>query len=71
MREFIFDREEEKQGIRQRLVKKRPFLIHGPAGVGKTLLLRSLLVEFPSILYCADSTTTQLCSAVLPIACVA
>jgi hypothetical protein len=59
MREFIFDREEERQGIRQRLAKKRPFLIHGPAGVGKTLLLRSLLVEFPSILYCADSATTH------------
>jgi hypothetical protein len=60
MQEFIFDREEERQGIRQRLVKKRPFLIHGPAGVGKTLLLRSLLPEFPTILYCADSGTTHM-----------
>ena len=59
MPEFIFDREEETQGIRQRLAKKRPFLIHGPAGVGKTLLLRSLLPEFPSILYCEDSATTH------------
>ena len=57
MPESIFDREEERQGIRQRLAKKRPFLIHGPAGVGKTLLLRSLLPEFPSILYCEDSAT--------------
>jgi DNA polymerase III delta prime subunit len=59
IQEFIFDREEEKQAIRQRLAKKRPFLIHGPAGVGKTLLLRSLLPEFPSILYCEDSATTH------------
>jgi DNA polymerase III delta prime subunit len=59
MPESIFDREEERQGIRQRLAKKRPFLIHGPAGVGKTLLLRSLLPEFPSVLYCEDSATTH------------
>jgi len=57
MPEFIFDREGERQSIRQRLAKRRPFLIHGPAGVGKTLLLRSLLPEFPSILYCDDSAT--------------
>ncbi|MGD1078286.1 MAG: hypothetical protein ABR881_08195 [Candidatus Sulfotelmatobacter sp.] len=60
MSEFIFDREEERQGIRQRLAKKRPFLIHGPAGVGKTLLLRSMLSEFPTVLYCEDSATTHI-----------
>jgi len=60
MSEFIFDREEERQGIRQRLAKKRPFLIYGPSGVGKTLLLRSVLSEFPSILYCEDSATTHM-----------
>jgi DNA polymerase III delta prime subunit len=53
--EFIYNRENEKQAIRQRLEKRRPFLIHGPTGVGKTLLLRSLLPEFPSALYCEDS----------------
>ena len=60
MPEFIFDREDERQVIRQRLAKRRPFLIHGPTGVGKTLLLRSLLPEFQSVLYCEDSATTQL-----------
>jgi hypothetical protein len=58
--ESIFDREEERQGIRQRLARKHPFLIHGPTGVGKTFLLRSLLTEFPSILYCEDSATTHI-----------
>jgi hypothetical protein len=64
MQEFIFDREEEKKGIRERLARKEPFLIHGPSGVGKTLLLRSVLPEFPSVLYCEDSATTHvvLCS---------
>jgi AAA ATPase domain len=57
--EFIFAREEERQSLRQRLTKKRPFLIHGPAGVGKTLLLRCVLPEFPSVLYCEDSSSTQ------------
>ena len=60
MAESIFDREEERQAIRQRLAKSRPFLIHGPTGVGKTLLLRSLLPEFPTVLYCEDSATTHL-----------
>jgi DNA polymerase III delta prime subunit len=60
MPEFIFDREGEKQSIRQRLAKRRPFLIHGPAGVGKTLLLRSLLPEFPSVLYCEASASTHI-----------
>ena len=59
MQEFLFDREEERQSIRQRLAKKRPILIHGLAGVGKTVLLRSLLPEFPSVLYCEDSATTH------------
>jgi hypothetical protein len=55
--EFIFDRSEERQRIDQFLARRRPFLICGPSGVGKTLLLRSVLPEFRSILYCEDSTT--------------
>ena len=42
MADFIFDRAEERQRIAQHLAKARPFLIYGPAGVGKTLLLRNL-----------------------------
>ena len=57
--EFIFDREEERQRIDQFLVKRRPFLLFGPSGVGKTLLLRSVLSEFRSFLYCEDSSTTN------------
>jgi hypothetical protein len=59
MPEFIFDREDERQAIRQRLAKRSPFLIHGPTGVGKSLLLLSLLPEFPSVLYCENSATTH------------
>jgi AAA ATPase domain len=56
---LVFDREDERQAIRQRLARRRAFLLHGPTGVGKTLLLRSVLPEFPSVLYCEDSATTN------------
>jgi Cdc6-like AAA superfamily ATPase len=55
--EFIFDRSEERQRLDQFLGKRRPFLIYGPTGVGKTLLLRTVLQQFRSILYCENSTT--------------
>lgn len=57
--ESIFDREEERQRIEQFLTKRRPFLIHGPSGVGKTLLLRHALTGFRAVLYCEDSATTN------------
>lgn len=57
--DFIFGRDEERQSIRNRLTKKRPFLIHGPAGVGKTLLLRSVLPEISGVLYCEHAVTAQ------------
>jgi hypothetical protein len=57
MPDFIFDREEERQRIDQFLAKRRPFLIYGPSGVGKTLLLRNVLPPFRSVLYCEDSAT--------------
>ena len=55
----IFDREEERQRIDQLLAKRRPFLLYGPSGVGKTLLLRDVLPSFRSVLYCEDSATTN------------
>jgi hypothetical protein len=55
--DFIFDRQEERQRMSQLLARRRPFLIFGPSGVGKTLLLRDALTEFQSVLYCDDSAT--------------
>ena len=55
--EFVFDRRQELQTLRELLQKRRPLLIHGPAAVGKTLLLRRVLPEFPDVLYCPDSRT--------------
>jgi type IV secretory pathway ATPase VirB11/archaellum biosynthesis ATPase len=59
MDDFIFDREEELQALKQRLQKRKSFLLHGPAGVGKTLLIRSLLPQVPAALYCENTATTQ------------
>ena len=58
MADFIFDRDEERPRIDELLAKRRPFLFYGPSGVGKTLLLRNVLPEFRSVLYCEDSATT-------------
>jgi len=59
MADFIFGREAELRTLKQRLLKRKPFFIHGPTGVGKTLLIRSLLLQVPAALYCENSATTQ------------
>jgi DNA polymerase III delta prime subunit len=59
MEDFIFDREEELQALKHRLQKRKPFLLHGPSGVGKTMLIRSLLPQVPAALYCENSATAQ------------
>ena len=55
----IFDRTAEFEVLRQRLEQRRPFLFHGPAGVGKTLLLSSAMSEFREILYSPYNPTAQ------------
>lgn len=56
---FFFDREAEIEGLRRRLGKRRSFLMHGSAGVGKTLLLNQVLPEFPDVLYSPESASPQ------------
>lgn len=41
------------------LAARRSFLVFGPSGVGKTLLLHDVLSEFRSVLYCDDSSTNN------------
>jgi hypothetical protein len=57
--DFFFDREAEIEGLRRRLGKRRSFLVHGSAGVGKTLLLNRVLQEFPDALYSPESASPQ------------
>jgi Cdc6-like AAA superfamily ATPase len=59
MQSLIFGREQEQHALKQRVLQKKPFLVHGPTGVGKTLLLRGLLDQIPTVLYCEISTSPQ------------
>ena len=55
----IFGRAEELEHLRQRLALRRPFLFHGPAGAGKTLLLSAVLPDVPDILYSRSNPSPQ------------
>ena len=57
--DFFFDREAEIEGLRRRLGKRRPFLVYGSGGVGKTLLLKRVLPEFRYVLYSPESASPQ------------
>jgi Cdc6-like AAA superfamily ATPase len=55
--DFIFGREEEQANLAKRLASRRPLLIHGPTGVGKTLLTTAALKNLSDFLYSPDSST--------------
>ena len=55
----IFGRDGEAEQLRKRLAARGSFLFHGPAGVGKTLLLRMVFPEFPDVLYSPQNPTPQ------------
>lgn len=60
----VFGRQAELVEIRRRLARRQSFLLHGPTGVGKTLLLKTLLPGFPQALYCGDSISVKgICDA--------
>lgn len=60
MEDLIFHREEELRSLNERLLKRKPFLLHGPTGVGKTLLIRHLAKARPEVLYCESSASIHL-----------
>ncbi len=45
----IYGRDAELEQLRQLVARRRSFLLHGPAGVGKTLLLKHLAGEVPEM----------------------
>lgn len=55
----IFDRVDELSRLRAQLRKRRSFLLHGPAGVGKTLLMKEATRELPAVLYSEASASSQ------------
>jgi len=54
-----FGREEELQCLHGRLQARQSFLFHGPAGVGKTLLLEHTVAGNKSVLYSAQNPSPQ------------
>ncbi len=55
----IYGRDAELEQLRQLVSRRRSFLLHGPAGVGKTLLLKHLASEVPEMVYCDESSSSQ------------
>jgi hypothetical protein len=55
----IYGRDAELEQLRQLVSRRRSFLLHGSAGVGKTLLLKHLAGEVPEMIYCDESSTSQ------------
>jgi DNA polymerase III delta prime subunit len=55
----IYGRDAELEQLRQLVFQRRSFLFHGPAGVGKTLLLKNLAGEAPEMVYCEESPSSQ------------
>ena len=56
----VFGRCIEQEELGKRLYDKQSFLLHGPAGVGKTVLLSLLFSKFPNLLYSAQNPTPQI-----------
>lgn len=55
----IFDRTEEVGLLRARLTARKSALMHGPSGVGKSLVLLHVLPDFQQILYCPSTQSSQ------------
>ncbi len=55
----IFGRAEDLELLRKRFADRRSTLVHGPSGVGKTLLLRQVIPRFGNVLYCPASPSPQ------------
>jgi AAA ATPase domain len=56
----IFGRETELEQLRMLMSRRNSFLLHGPAGVGKTLLVKQVIAEVDDVLYCDESSSSQL-----------
>jgi hypothetical protein len=53
----IYAREPELEQLRKLFHSRRSFLLHGPSGVGKTLLLKTIAAELAGCLNCRESAS--------------
>lgn len=60
-----FGRDAEYRLLAERLAARQGFLLHGPAGIGKTTLMKSLLPDFPAVLYCPAVASREAAFAAL------
>lgn len=58
-REWVFGRERELAELRARLSSGKGFLLQGAAGIGKSLLIRKALIEFPDVVDCNQTKSPQ------------
>ena len=56
----MYGRNRELDDLREQVALRRSFLLHGPTGVGKTLLMKCVLRAIPEMLYCAESSSSQM-----------
>jgi hypothetical protein len=52
---FVFAREKELEELGSRLRARKPFVLYGSSGAGKTYLVRRVICDFPEVLYCPKS----------------
>jgi hypothetical protein len=55
----IYGRDVEMEQLQKLISRGGSFLLYGPAGVGKTLLLKHVAGEVAEMLYCEDSSSSQ------------
>jgi hypothetical protein len=55
----VFGREAESTVIREQLCSRKSFLLHGPAGIGKTLLIRRAMRDMSRVAYCEHAASPQ------------
>jgi hypothetical protein len=55
----VYGRIAELDDLREFLSRRQSFLLYGPTGVGKTLLLKHLASACNEIVYCRDSSDSQ------------